>query len=49
MVISRYLSILFKMINYADMDSFLTLYIITLAMILTYVMIMYNLHLLITG
>jgi NADH-quinone oxidoreductase subunit L len=49
MVISRYLSILFKMINYADMDSFLTLYIITLAMILTYVLIMYNLHLLITG
>lgn len=49
MVISRYLSILFRMINYADMDSFLTLYIITLAMILTYVMIMYNLHLLITG
>ncbi len=49
MVISRYLSILFRMVNYADMDSFLTLYIITLAMILTYVMIMYNLHLLITG
>lgn len=49
MVVFRYLSILFKMINYADMDSFLTLYLLTLTMILTYVLIMYNLHLLITG
>ena len=49
LVIFRYISILFRIINYADMDSFLTLYLITLAMILTYVLIMYNLHLLIMG